>query len=156
MIHSRMPHCFHSCSSCFRDGDYWYVTVGKKIDEAFKAKAEVQSNCSPPLDGWKFRVGRTWKKDAGFKIAVMPLEPCCSITVALTGKAKETHPGCEGRYFALKGMRCRGRQVFSLKSLNINISPWMQGQTIGKVPSVCRCSRRREGRRRVPPTSTWL
>ena len=149
-----MPHCFHSCSSCFRDGDYWYVTVGKKIDEAFKAKAEVQSNCSPPLDGWKFRVGRTWKKDAGFKIAERPIAPCCSITVALTGKAKETHPGCEGRYFALKGMRCRGRQVFSLKSFNI--SPWMQGQTIGKIPSVCRCSRRREGRRRVPPTSTWL
>ena len=34
-------------------------------------------------------------------------------------------PGCEGRYIPMKGMRCRGRQVFSLKSLIIDISPWM-------------------------------
>ena len=137
VIHSRMQkngsHCYHcTCSSCSREGGHWYVssTVGKKSgEEALKAKAKIQFQCSPPPDGWKFRDGRTWKRDKGFKKPETPMVPCCSITVALTGRAKETHPGCEGRYFAVKGLRCRGRQVFSLKTLIINISSWMQYQT---------------------------
>ena len=110
-------------SCCSRERDHWYVsdTVGKKSGLVLKAKAGVQFQSSPPPDGWKFRVARTWKKDAGFNLKFnskfnneeRPMVVCCSITVKLTGKAKETHPGCEGRYSAVKGMSCRGRQVFS-------------------------------------------
>ena len=116
MIHSRMHGIvhFHFTYSYSREGAHWYVSdaLGKKTYQYLKAKTKDQFQRCPPPVGWKFWDGRTWRKDTGLRTTDERLSDCNSILVALTGKAKENHLGCEGRYFAVKGLRCRGKQVF--------------------------------------------
>ena len=95
-----------------RSGNEWYVGSG--------LKASVGDDPTiPPTTGWKFYNFDTkaFEADPHLMCNSSPPSPSCSITVSLSGLAKEIQGDCEGEYKDT-GLRSMGRKVidFSIKS----------------------------------------
>ena len=97
-----------------RSGNEWYVGSG--------LKASVGDDPTvPPTVGWKFYNSNThpsaYEADPHLMCNSSPPSPSCSITVSLSGLARENQGDCEGEYKDT-GLRSAGRKVidFSIKS----------------------------------------
>ena len=73
-------------------------------------KAKGSDSLQPPLTGWQVSKDGEYKEDASLTCTNQPEHPCCSITVLLSGKAKEGPSYCEGKYIDT-GLTSMGRQV---------------------------------------------
>ena len=69
----------------------------------------VHSN-QPPRTGWKFSNKGKFEEDQSLTCTDQPELPCCSITVKLSGRAKERTLWCEGKYEST-GLISMGREV---------------------------------------------
>ena len=97
-----------------RSGNEWLV------GEEGLLKASVGDDPTiPPTTGWKFYNFDTkaFEADPLLMCNSSPPSPSCSITVSLSGLAKEVQGDCEGEYKDT-GLRSMGRKVidFSIKS----------------------------------------
>ena len=95
-----------------RSGADWLVGEEKK-DALVKAPVGVDPK-QPPRKGWQFYNKGKFEKDESLVCSNQPVSPCCSITVSLTGKAKEEVGYCEGKYEST-GLISMGREVNSGK-----------------------------------------
>ena len=66
----------------------------------------------PPKTGWQFYNSDTeeYEVDLGVTCHILSNSPSCTLTVSLTGLAKEFQPNCEGEYQDT-GLKSSGRQV---------------------------------------------
>ena len=66
----------------------------------------------PPISGWQFYNFETeeYEVDLGVTCHILSNSPSCTLTVSLTGLAKEFQPECEGEYLET-GLKSSGRQV---------------------------------------------
>ena len=99
-----------------RSGNEWLVG-----DERYEAnlKANVgQDTLIPPTTGWTFRNRDTgaYEDDLQLTCINTPTSSSCSVTVSLSGLAKEIQGECEGEYKDT-GLRSAGRKA-------INFSMW--------------------------------
>ena len=99
-----------------RSGNEWLVEFA-----GYRAylKASVGDDPTiPPTTGWKFRNDDTdaFEADPLLMCNSSPPSPSCSITVSLSGLAKQIQRDCEGEYKDT-GLRSMGRKVidFSIK-----------------------------------------
>ena len=97
-----------------RSGNEWLV------GEEGLLKASVGDDPTiPPTTGWKFynKDTKAFEADPHLMCNSSPPSPSCSITVSLSGLAKEVQGDCEGEYKDT-GLRSMGRKVidFSIKS----------------------------------------
>ena len=93
-----------------RSGDDWLVGEEEK-DALLKAPVRVDPN-QPTRTGWQFFNKRKFKEDESLTCSNQPESPCCSITVSLSGEAKESKSWCEGKYEST-GLISMGREVNS-------------------------------------------
>ena len=97
-----------------RSGNEWLVEkeAGGEDKEAY-LKASVGENLLiPPTTGWKFRNldTKAFEDDLQLTCSSTPTSSSCSVTVSLSGLAKEIQGECEGEYKDT-GLRSTGRKV---------------------------------------------
>ena len=100
-----------------RSGNEWRV---EREGYAASLKASVGDDPTiPPTTGWIFynKSTKAYEEDPLLMCISSPPSPSCSITVSLSGLAKEFQEDCEGEYKDT-GLRSSGRKViqFSIKS----------------------------------------
>ena len=95
-----------------RSGDDWLVGEEEK-DALLKAPVKVDPN-QPPTTGWQFYNNGNFKEDESISCTNQTESPCCSITVSLSGEAKETHD--YDVIYESTGLISMGRQVNQLIS----------------------------------------
>ena len=93
-----------------RSGNEWLAGEAKRA-ALLKAPVGVDPN-QPPTTGWKFYIykDRKYEEDVSLICSSQPESPCCSITVSLSGAAKEERSWCGGEYKS-NGLISMGRQV---------------------------------------------
>ena len=93
-----------------RSGNDWLV---KREGYFAPLKATVQENpLIPPTTGWKFLnfVTDEYEEDPQLQCSSTPTSSSCSVTVSLSGEAKEFQGECDGQYKET-GLRNAGRKV---------------------------------------------
>ena len=95
-----------------RSGNEWLVE-----EEGYEAdlKANVgQDPLIPPTTGWQFYNFdiKADAEDPQLRCSSTPSSSSCSVTVSLSGLAKEIQGECEGKYKDT-GLRSRGRKVIN-------------------------------------------
>ena len=99
-----------------RSGNEWLVEEeGRRKKEAYLKCASVgEDPLIPPKTGWKFQNFDTkaFEEDSQLRCSSTPTSSSCSVTVSLSGLAKEIQGECEGEYKDT-GLRSRGRKVIN-------------------------------------------
>ena len=93
-----------------RSGADWLV--GEEEKDALLKAPVVVDPIQPPRNGWRFLNKGKFKEDESLICSNQPESPCCSITVSLSGAAKEGPSWCEGEYKST-GLISMGREVNS-------------------------------------------
>ena len=94
-----------------RSGNEWMV--GDEKYPKGLLKANVGANLLiPPSTGWKYLNNQTkvFEEDLQLRCSSPTVSSSCSVTVSLSGRAKEFQGGCEGMYED-SGLRSAGRKV---------------------------------------------
>lgn len=73
-------------------------------------KADADDQIHPPSTGWQFFNGYTNKFEEDLSMTCSPAPPSCSVTLRLSGLARDFQGNCEGEYKD-SGLRSAGRQV---------------------------------------------
>ena len=100
-----------------RDGNEWLVEDDD--DGHLYLKASVgDSLLIPPVTGWKFENFSTeeFEEDPQLMCNSTPSSSSCSVTVSLSGLAKEIQGECEGEYKDT-GLRSMGRKVINFENV---------------------------------------
>ena len=94
-----------------RSGDEWLVVLEEHNMTLLKAKAGEDPTL-PPSVGWQFSTGKDkFEEDPSVRCRALPAgSPPCSVTLKLSGLAKDFQGKCEGEYKDI-GLRSFGRQV---------------------------------------------
>ena len=95
-----------------RSGNAWLIEDKKYIANL---KASVGENrLIPPTTGWQFYSDDTeaYEEDPQLRCSSTPTSSSCSVTVSLSGLAKEIQRECEGEYKDT-GLRSMGRKVIN-------------------------------------------
>ena len=92
-----------------RSGDEWLVILEERNITILKASVGYGSTL-PPSSGWQFCSGYTNKFEEDPSVTCSVPSSPCSVTVSLSGLAKDFQGECEGEYRDT-GMRSMGRQV---------------------------------------------
>ena len=71
----------------------------------------------PPTNGWKFWNGQTFEEDPQLRCSSTPTSSSCSVTVSLSGLAKEIRGECEGEYKDT-GLKSMGKKVINFSMLS--------------------------------------
>ena len=100
-ISSHLPH--------IRSGDEWLVMEEKHNFTALKASVGDDPTL-PPSTGWKFNNLGYFEEDPSVICTRPAGSPPCSVTLKLSGLAKDLQGKCEGEYKDT-GLRSAGRQV---------------------------------------------
>ena len=96
-----------------RSGNEWLVGP-EGFRKTSNLKASVGDNTLIPRStGWKFYNGKSFEEDAQLRCSSTPSSSSCSVTVSLSGLAKEIQGECEGEYKDT-GLRSAGRKVINL------------------------------------------
>ena len=95
-----------------RSGNEWLV-----VPEGYGASLKAivgQDTLIPPTTGWQFYSDETkaFEEDRQLRCSSTPTSSSCSVTVSLSGLAKEIQGECEGEYKDT-GLRSRGRKVIN-------------------------------------------
>ena len=87
--------------------------------------ADVGVDCNqPPSIGWRFFnwERKEWTEDASLTCSGPSTLPTCSLTLSLSGEAKEAQAKCEGEYKST-GLMSMGREVNVIWSSEIYLYP---------------------------------
>jgi len=93
-----------------RSGNEWVVAT-ERYGAPLKANTQ-EDPLTPPTTGWKFYNfdTRKYEEDPQLQCTSTPSSPPCSVTVSLTGRAKEFQGESDGKYEET-GLRSAGRKV---------------------------------------------
>ena len=103
------------------------------MDDAHLRAIVGEDPLIPPTTGWMIGNCDTkeYEKDPQFKCSSTPSSSCYSVTVSLSGLAKEIQGECEGQYKDT-GLRSAGRKVIKISILSsANLEPLLGVQTGG-------------------------
>ena len=94
-----------------RFGNEWLV---EDADADYLSADVGEDPLIPPTDGWQFYNFETdaYEEDTQLRCSSTPSSSSCSVTVSLSGLAKEIQGECEGEYKDT-GLRSRGRKVIN-------------------------------------------
>ena len=95
-----------------RSGNEWLVGDERIGANHANLTCVVDNPLIPPSTGWKFRHDGEFVEDPQLRCSSTPTSSSCSITVSLSGLAKEFQGECEGMYKDT-GLRSMGRKVIS-------------------------------------------
>ena len=109
----RSPYLILSHSPHTRSGDEWLVMLEDHDFAALKASVGDDPNI-PPSTGWRSRNSDSdnFEEDSSVICTRPAGSPPCSVTLKLSGLAKDFQGKCEGEYKDT-GLRSAGRQVTS-------------------------------------------
>ena len=99
-----------------RSGDEWLVVAEDRNITVFKAGAGEDLTL-PPSAGWQFQNKGEFEEEPSVRCRALPADsPPCSVTLKLSGLAKDFQGKCEGEYKDT-GLRSMGRKVIKISIL---------------------------------------